>query len=324
MITTPIFLVGAERSGTTLLRMMLDHHPKIAFLHEFEYAVDQFEDSSDKWPDLPTYYEYLSLHRIFLISNFAIDKSLSYPELVNSFLLQKQQRSSNKPVVGATIHYQFQYLLRIWPQAKFIHLLRDGRDVGRSVIEMGWNGNMFTAVGRWIKAELTWQQISPQIAPEHQITVKYETLVHNSDEVLSQLCDFIGVPFDKAMYDYVIHTSYSLPSPHLIEQWRRKLSNHEIQLAESRIGEMLTERGYSLSGLPLLKITPWLRTRIQLNDRWRRAVFRFRSLPPGLYLEDKIARYLFKQPGWRKQVQMKINEHARQSIRKKHKKPPLK
>jgi len=64
-ITTPIFLVGAERSGTTLLRLMLDHHPKMAFNYEFEFAVDQI-DAAGNWPNLPTYYEYLAYHRIFL------------------------------------------------------------------------------------------------------------------------------------------------------------------------------------------------------------------------------------------------------------------
>lgn len=40
LVSEPIFLVGAERSGTTVLRLMLDHHPKIAWCSEFEYAVD--------------------------------------------------------------------------------------------------------------------------------------------------------------------------------------------------------------------------------------------------------------------------------------------
>ena len=39
VISRPIFLVGAERSGTTLLRLMLDHHPNIAFHSEFAFAI---------------------------------------------------------------------------------------------------------------------------------------------------------------------------------------------------------------------------------------------------------------------------------------------
>ena len=59
MIENPTFLVGAERSGTTLLRLMLDHHPQVAFLHEFEFAVDCVGDDGT-CPALPDYYRYLA------------------------------------------------------------------------------------------------------------------------------------------------------------------------------------------------------------------------------------------------------------------------
>jgi hypothetical protein len=227
MLKNPIFLVGVERSGTTLLRLMLDYHPQIAFNQDFKFAVVQINDPKN-WPDLPSYYEYLSCNRIFLQSNFSIDKNLSYPELVNSFLLQQRERNK-KPIVGALVHHHFDRLLQIWPDAKFIHLCRDGRDVARSTIRMGWAGNMFTGVEGWITAELLWQKLSPQLSSEQKLTIHYEALIQNSDEVLTQICNFIGVPFDKAMYNYAQHSTYSLPEPHLIEQWRRKLSNYSTK-----------------------------------------------------------------------------------------------
>jgi hypothetical protein len=304
MLKKPIFLVGAERSGTTLLRLMLDYHPQIAFNQDFKFAVSQINDPKN-WPDLSSYYEYLSCNRIFLHSNFSIDKDLSYPELVNSFLLQQRERDK-KPIVGAVVHYHFDRLLQIWPDAKFIHICRDGRDVARSTIIMGWAGNMFTGVETWITAELLWQKFNTQLSSEQKLTVYYEPLIQNSDEVLTQICRFIGVPFDKAMYNYAQHSTYSLPEPHLIEQWRRKLSNYEIQLAESRISTLLEERGYQLSGLPLLKITQWLRWRLLVSSRWARRLFRLRRHGFRLYLENVLSHRLpFK--GWRKNVQLKIN-----------------
>jgi hypothetical protein len=138
MHNAPIFLVGAERSGTTLLRLLLDSHPQITFQFEFEYAVDKI-NALGEYPDLKDYYQYLETHRIFQMRPFKIDKSLSYPALVQSFLIQKQAETG-KPIIGATVHHNFSHLLQLWPEARFIHLLRDGRDVARSVKEMGWTG----------------------------------------------------------------------------------------------------------------------------------------------------------------------------------------
>jgi hypothetical protein len=310
MIETPIFLVGAERSGTTLLRLMLDYHPQLAFQYEFEFAVDQISYDGN-YPQLSDYYEYLAYHRIFLSTGFTIERDLDYPSLVNSFLLQKQRRS-HKPFIGATVHHRFDQLLKIWPKAKFIHLLRDGRDVAHSSIVMGWSGNLFTAADLWIEAEQLWQKLSPQIPADRQITVYYEKLVQNSDEVLTQLCDFIGIPFDKAMYDYAQHTTYDLPNPKIAEQWRRKLTNKQIQLAESKMATLLTERGYELSGLPLLKITPWHRWQLAVQNRWAKNTFRLRRYSLGLYLADVLSRRLHLNH-WQKQVRLRINE-----LEKKH------
>ena len=46
-IHEPFFLVGSERSGTTLLRLMLDHHTQLSWCNEFEYAVDLVSDKGD-------------------------------------------------------------------------------------------------------------------------------------------------------------------------------------------------------------------------------------------------------------------------------------
>src|SRR5690606_8737994 len=73
----PTFLVGAERSGTTLLRLMLDHHPQIAWCSEFEYAVDQMRDDADPpWPEIRRYRTYLATHRIFRAHGFRVDERL--------------------------------------------------------------------------------------------------------------------------------------------------------------------------------------------------------------------------------------------------------
>jgi hypothetical protein len=303
-ILSPIFLVGAERSGTTLLRLMLDHHPKMAFNYEFEYAVDQI-DAKGKWPDLAVYYDYLSTNRIFLNSGFTVDESLDYPTLINSFLQQKRQRDK-KPLVGATVHHEFHHLLKIWPDAKFIHLLRDGRDVARSNILMGWAGNLFTGVDRWITAETLWEELSKQLAPEQQYTVRYEDLIEKPEQQLKHICDFIGVPFNQAMFDYVKTSTYSFPDASIKERWRKQLTDYEIQLAECKIASLLKERDYPLSGLPLLKNSIGLRWRMSLHSRWKQHLFRINRYGFALYSQDILSRRLHLKR-WQKQVRHRLN-----------------
>ena len=290
LLTRPIFLVGSERSGTTLTRLMLDHHPMIAFFFEFEYAVDKMPDF-DGWPDRREYHKYLRTDRVFNLANLVIDETLDYPHLVNSFLRQKRDRD-RKPLVGATVHRHIDRLLRIWPDAHFIHIIRDARDVGRSVIEMGWAANMYTALDRWIEIENLWSRLCQELPADRRIEIRYETLVTEPNATLTSLCGFLGVPYDPAMLDYSKNTTYGPPSPRLIGQWKRKLGPDEIRLAESRIADMLTERGYELSGHPPLIITPWMVKRLRLQSRLRGVKLRFQRYGARLVLAETCARRL--------------------------------
>jgi hypothetical protein len=70
------------------------------------------------------------------------------------------------------------------------------------------------------------------------------------------------------MISYPETTTYDLPDPSYIGQWRRKLSEYEIRLVESRIGKMLMKRGYKLSGLPPLTVTSTMEKKLRLQDWW--------------------------------------------------------
>lgn len=303
-VAQPIFLVGAERSGTTLLRIMLDHHPQQAWCHEFEYAVDLLDESGG-FPPLEVYHDWLETNRIFQEADFEIDPQLDYCQLVNSFLRQRQNKEQ-KEFVGATVHRRFDQLVGIWSQAKFIHITRDGRDVARSCIGMGWAGNVWTGIERWIEVEHLWRSFSSSLAPEQKIEVTYESLISQPESTLTALCDFIGVGFDPQMLTYDQTTSYDLPNPQLVQQWRHKLSPIEIQLVESRISDMLVARGYKLSGIPLMRVSWIMKQQLKLQDWYQRVWFRIKRFGFTLFLADNLSRRLKINP-WQKKIQLKMN-----------------
>lgn len=309
----PFFIVGAERSGTTLLRIMLAHHPSIACQSEFEFAVDKVGDDGTL-PDAGKYLDYLATDRVFLHNHFEVDDSLPYNELVRSFLEQKRQREGGKPILGATVHRNFDRLLHLWPEARFIHILRDGRDVARSNVAMGWYGNVWCGAELWLEAERLWEKMRAALAEERWTEVKSEQLIAEPVETLTRLCGFLGVEYDPAMLEYPQDSTYGKPDPKLTYQWKRKLNEKQVRLLEGRLGGMLAERGYELSGLPPLEPGPLMRAGLRIGNRAGKMRFRIARYGPGLWLRDALARRLGTD-AQRKRVQQAINAVDEQHLK---------
>ncbi|MBM9605761.1 sulfotransferase family protein [Desulfopila inferna] len=312
MAMNPIFLVGAERSGTTLLRLMLNGHPDISWLNEFEYAVDLITED-ERLPNVEHYIYYLSTNRIFQASGLKMDKSSEYLEIVKSFLAQKQELD-NKSIIGATCHRHYDRLLRVFPQARFIYLFRDPRDVARSNIGMGWAGNVWNGVDRWVEAERLWERVKQVLEINAFIEIKSEELILSPKETLSTICSFLDVQYDGKMMSYPDHTSYSLPDPRLTQQWRRKMSERQIKLVESKVFERMTARGY----LPcfrtknepfcmlkiFLQIQNWI---FRKNFRFRRYGFR---LTAGYFLAKKL-----RLESSERKIKLLLNERTRKYLK---------
>lgn len=310
VIEDPLFLVGAERSGTTLLRLMLDHHPRVAFLPEFEYSVEWLT-AEGQWPPVDRYIDWLRMNRLLEEPGLSVRRRDSYPLLVDDFLRQKRERDG-KEHVGATVHRQFDRLLWIWPGARFVHLVRDPRDVARSSIRMGWAGDTYTALDRWLHAERLWDGVCEKVAEERRCEVSYERLITEPDDELRRLCAFIGVPFDAGMYSYAETSTYDSPDGSLIQQWRQKLSEREIRLAESRLGPWLERRGYQASGLPPLPVGPVRRLCLRTRSKWSSRLHRLRKFGLPLTVADVLTRRLPGQP-FRRSVQSRMYEISRRS-----------
>lgn len=297
---TPVFLVGALRSGTTMLRIMLNHHPKIAFPDEFEFVTPCITKNG-AFPREQTYHEWLQNNRIFRASKLNIDKSMKFEELCHSFLEQFKDREK-KQIIGTTVHNHFERLSFVWPKAKYIHLIRDGRDVARSFIPMGWASNTYNAADHWLTIENAWDKLESNLEKGFWHKVRYEDLLYNPEAELKKICDYIGVEYDPAMLEYPKTTTYSSPDPKLAYQWVHKQTPEELGLVEGKIGEMLVKRGYELSGYDLTKPS-WL-ARIRLMMQNKIYVINFRIKRYGLPLV--IAEIITRKVGM-KAINQKLN-----------------
>lgn len=273
-MASPVFVVGAERSGTTMFGLMLSHHPAIAYLGEFEFALEKISGDS-AWPDVDEYIAWLRTDRIFVHKELAVDRGMDYPDLVRSFVTQRKAALGGDVAV-AKLCRAFDQTPRVWPRAKFIHLVRDGRDVAHSVIGMGWAGNAFMGADFWIKPERTWDRLLASLNSDQWIEVRYEELVTDPEPILRRVCDFLGIAFHGAMLEYDEHSTYDKPDKALASQWQRRMSERDVRLIESKAATLLEDRGYLLSGLRPIEPSRLEVAFLRMQSRIRCASFRVR------------------------------------------------
>jgi Sulfotransferase family len=243
MNADPVFLVAARRSGTTLLRLMLTSHPQLHWERGWEFATSLIGEDGKP----PSFGKLQDLTIKLGIESVAIDESddlmNAYRNILTSYI-DKQCRSVSKNLFGATIHINYHAIHHVFPNSKFIHLVRDPRDVAFSAIKLGWDSTYWSAGKRWRCAEEEWETLKLNVHPNSRTEIRFEDLVSNPEEELTKLCEFIDVPYSSQLFDYIKNSKYGYPDPSLAERWRGKISSHDAALVESRAGELLDRRGY--------------------------------------------------------------------------------
>jgi hypothetical protein len=308
----PVIIVGALRSGTTMLRLMMDHHPELCVFAEFE-ELTRYLDG----PGFPTVAEYkrrLATDRHARLKALHVDDGDDYVGVVRSFVRQSYGRwGKGKRVFGFTVHGQADRLPELFPDARFVHIVRDPRDVARSCIGMGWVGTVYHGADYWTRAENYWTRLRRDVPAEQRHELRYEELVRYPEDVLAELCGFLGVSFHPAMLGYGADTTYESPDAALAQQWRTKLSVREIELVEAKCGELMELRGYD-------RVRPHAppglveRVRLAVENRAGRVRFNLDRFGMPLYLTWITSRRL-PFDAWKASVQLRINEIENAHVR---------
>ncbi|MEM6561032.1 MAG: sulfotransferase [Planctomycetota bacterium] len=324
----PTFIVGAERSGNTLLRLMLAGHERLTVVSEFEYVVDPLSADSQvrtaraiqesvgkPLPSADVLRRAVADDWIFASHGFTCDEHLDYRNLASSFLHQAKLRGNNEHgQVLAMVHRGIDQLPRLWPWARYIHIVRDPRDVARSCVGMGWAGNVYHGIGRWIRVERQWAELRAAVPAGRFLEVRQEELILNPRATQEKVCRFLGVAWSPGLLGYQDTTTYDAPDPRLVEQWRRKLTAREVGLVEGRVGALLQARGYHPSGHPPIKPGPFERLALRLSDKRGRMAFRRKTLGLPLWLADSLTRAPGLQ-GLRKRLAPKLTSNRAQRLK---------
>lgn len=138
---------------------------------------------------------------------------------------------------------------RAMPHAKFVHMVRDGRDVASSVVRRRWGPNDLRSALAWWEEEITSLFAAQQRLPSDRVlTVGLEDLVvHRREESLRRLTTYLGIEQEEALRTFFDHEM--LPESARTGRWRRGLSEseaREIDEAYARARSRLEEAGYPL------------------------------------------------------------------------------
>jgi hypothetical protein len=275
-----VFLVGCPRSGTTLLHRLADAHPELAIVHETLWIPALYERRTGLTPEgevTPALLPRLLEHRRFGqlgIDAGALERLLeslapvSYAQFVSA-LFDAYGRARGKRLVGDKspgYARSIPVLHELWPAARFVHLIRDGRDVCLSAL--GWKkaDRVFRDHGTWpdepvTTAALWWErsvrlgrEAGRVLPPECYQELRYERLVADPERECRALCAFLGIGFDAAMLRY--HEGRTTPAPGLstkrqwlpptagLRDWRTEMSAGDRDRFEAAAGALLDELGY--------------------------------------------------------------------------------
>ncbi|HEX5849352.1 MAG TPA: sulfotransferase, partial [Rubrobacter sp.] len=281
------FIVGAERSGTTLLRLMLDAHPQLAIppeTHFIERAAEACEDAPEprrafletvtshrRWGDFRIEEERLT-ERVAGIEPFDLGEAL------RAFYGVYAERFGKPRWGDKTPNYVHRMLLihGLLPEARFVHIIRDGRDVALSTKDL-WFGpdSVEEAARRW-QALIGEARRQSKDLP-HYLEVRYEDLVSETEPALRRIGHFVDLPWDPAMLAYhttaderlkEIHRDIETPkgkrvvrgemrrSLHTltgkppqrdrIARWREEMADADRRRFEEVAGDTLRELGYEV------------------------------------------------------------------------------
>jgi len=286
-----------------MLRLMLDSHPAISNPGEFDFLID-LVGNNGQLPDSGRYRRWLSTNRGFPATGLTIDASLDYRRLIGSFIDQLWQPDR---VLTLNMHRHFERIPWLFPEARYIHLIRDPRDVARSSIGMGWAGNVYCGVDIWTTAESSWGRLAATLTPDRFLEVRYEALLENLTEELMRICRFLGVDYSPRMLTYPSRSTYAAPDTQLRYRWKEQCDPRELQWVDWKLGDMLARTGYELGGSEPKRPTPLELLALVTQDKYSRIRFRIRRYGFGLYLQNLLASRA-NIPTWQDSCQRRMNQ----------------
>jgi len=251
--TAPFFIVGSDRSGTTLLRLMLSEHSLLHVPRESWFLIKLMSRLPARSPltrkQVQIAYDIITTHWRWkdweiedreLWDRLKHHSEPSLSELIDA-VFRLSSVLSGKPRWGdKTPEYvmEIDRLHTVFPEAQFIHIIRDGRDVCLSLMKYKWRGiGLRQNAMYWAKHVAAGIESGKKLPKHLYLQVAYEDLVLDTENTLTKVCQFLDVAYSPLMLGFhknaaksiapweqgLHHKTMRPPSPDDVHRWRREM-----------------------------------------------------------------------------------------------------
>ena len=269
-MTPPLILLGVSRSGTTLLRVILDRSPGLAIPDESFFVpllarrhgrtidAERFLDDASRVPTI----------RDWGISSADVEgrlrSGMPTGEAIAA-IFEAFAAAAGKPRWGDKTPMYMRHLGlldELFPEAQYVHLIRDGRDAALSFLQMPegtftrtWAhpGTVAQFACLWRKEVGDARTLGRRVGATRYHEVRYEALVADAESAVRGICRFAAIAFEPAMLDYTGSVDVSA-KPHQqrlltppttgVRSWREDMSAADAAAFDAVAGDLLGELGY--------------------------------------------------------------------------------
>jgi hypothetical protein len=275
------FIVGSGRSGTTLLRAILGSHPEMAIPDEVSFIIRLSRPHYARrygWPRRFRVERCVDL----LLANGSLRRWGMPPDEIRAAVLgppdapatsfadavrrlyRRYAEGQDKPRYGDKTPMHVLHvgrLARMFPEARFVHIVRDGRDVALSYLDVAWGPDTIDqAAVEWRRRVAAGRRAGRRLGPDRYAEVRYEDLVADPERIVRRVCDFVWLPWDDRLLRYqeradeVIdatqfpeaHQRLRLPPTQGLRDWRHDLEPADVARFEAIAGPQLEAFGYEV------------------------------------------------------------------------------
>ena len=265
----PVVVLGMARSGTSLLREMLNHHSELAIPPESYFLMplwDRFRAGHDLGKLLADLAFAVQVREWGVDADAVrarIPRTADFPDVIRA-VYECYAESRGKRRFGDKTPLYMLYLELLehaFSRPVYVHIMRDVRDAALSYAAMPsghprgwlWPAGVAEYACRWRSQVGRARRFGSTIGPDRYVELRYEDLVQEPERRLREVCDRIGLTFEDSMLEYyrdadvstlVNHRRLAEPPSPSARTWREAMRADDVERVEAVAGELLDELGY--------------------------------------------------------------------------------